>query len=335
MRYLFELSKEHDKLPKNEVFSTLKAEDISYKLIEENLDLIIIKTSSKQKDIKNFANRLSYTFNIDQLLFISNLNQAEIKKYAIENKIKQDGSLVVRYRNRSESIDSQIIVKLLAEIYTKNRTVSLNNPDIELRAFITNNKLYVGVKVFQLDKTQFEKRKVQYRPFFSPISLHPKLARALVNLSCVKKNQVLLDPFCGTGGILLEAGLMGIKTIGNDIEEKMVSGCKQTLDHFRIKNYNIYNMDISAISQYVDSVDAVVTDFPYGKSTTTKGEKIEQLYNRSFQVISKVLKKNCKAVIGFSDKQYNKIGKRYLTLIKEYEYRVHSSLTRNFSVFQK
>jgi tRNA G10 N-methylase Trm11 len=35
-------------------------------------------------------------------------------------------------------------------------------------------------------------------------------------------------------------------------------------------------------------VDAIVTDFPYGKSTTTKGEEKKQLYTRSFENINKL-----------------------------------------------
>ena len=80
------------------------------------------------------------------------------------------------------------------------------------------------MKKTEIDRTCFEERKVQHRPFFSPISLHPKLARVLVNISAIKRDETLLDPFCGTGGILIEAGLIGAKVIGSDIEEKMIEG---------------------------------------------------------------------------------------------------------------
>ena len=38
----------------------------------------------------------------------------------------------------------------------------------------------------------------------------------------MKQGQTLLDPFCGFGTILHEAGLQGIKIIGNDIEKEMI-----------------------------------------------------------------------------------------------------------------
>jgi tRNA (guanine10-N2)-dimethyltransferase len=157
----------------------------------------------------------------------------------------------------------------------------------------------------------------------------------LVNLSCITKDKLLLDPFCGTGGILIEAGLIGVKVIGSDIEEKMIDGCKKTLDYYDIKNYKLFKSDIGKINNLVDSVDAIVTDMPYGKSTTTKGEKMCDLYDRAFEHISKVLKKNCRAVIGIYKKDLISIGKKYMKLEEIHELRAHRSLTRFFVVYKK
>ena len=164
--------------------------------------------------------------------------------------------------------------------------------------------------------------------------MHPKIARALVNITSIKKDGVLLDPFCGTGGILIEAGLMGIKVIGSDIEEKMIEGCKKTLDFYNIKNNKLYCSDISEIQNYIDEVDVVATDLPYGKSTTTKGEKMEQLYERAFKTMTKLLKQDGKAVIGLSEKNFIPLGQKYLKLVEKHELKVHRSLTRYFVVFQ-
>ena len=198
-----------------------------------------------------------------------------------------------------------------------------------------DSDVYVGIKKAEINRSIFEERKVQHRPFFSPISLHPKLARALVNLSVVKKGETLLDPFCGTGGILLEAGLIGAKVVGSDIEDKMIDGCKKTLDFYNIKNHNLFCSDIGDIHEYISKVDAVVTDLPYGKSTTTKGEEMEHLYKRAFENISLVMKKDARAVIGLSNKNMISIAENYLSFIEKHDFRAHSSLTRYFVIFQK
>jgi tRNA (guanine10-N2)-dimethyltransferase len=55
--------------------------------------------------------------------------------------------------------------------------------------------------------------------------LPPKLAQTIINLgasSLEPTKQLLLDPFCGTGVVLQEAGLMGFDVYGTDINPRMV-----------------------------------------------------------------------------------------------------------------
>lgn len=77
--------------------------------------------------------------------------------------------------------------------------------------------------------------------------LPPKLAQTITNLavgsvagqpvaeSCTpgsqpKKDQVVLDPFCGTGVVLQEAALMGYDVYGTDLDQRMVDYSKANLD---------------------------------------------------------------------------------------------------------
>jgi len=335
MLILFELSKEHKTLPKSEILSCLNAENIRYSIVNSNEDVLIIKTDTSDSKIKQLQHRLSFTFYINEILFSCSDDPNDIKNCSKNKPIKKEGSIAIKYKNRSKNPDSQTTIDAVQDIYTKNRKVNLTNPDITIRILITDDLVYVGSLISTIDRSQFEKRKVQFRPFFSPISLHPKIARALVNLSCIKKNKTLLDPFCGTGGILLEAGLIGAKVIGSDIENKMIDGCRKTLDFYKIQNYELFCLDIGDISKHIPMVDAVVTDMPYGKSTTTKGEKINQLYERAFKSISEVLKKDGRAVIGLSNKDMISLGEKYFSLVEIHGFRVHRSLTRYFAVYQK
>ena len=53
--------------------------------------------------------------------------------------------------------------------------------------------------------------------------LPPKLAQTIINLAAKdKKDGTVLDPFCGTGVVLMEASLMGYRAYGTDIEERMI-----------------------------------------------------------------------------------------------------------------
>ena len=146
---------------------------------------------------------------------------------------------------------------------------------------------------------------------------------------------MLLDPFCGTGGILIEAGLIGANVIGGDINKRMVDGCRETLDFYNIKNYKLFCADVGDIKKHVNIVDSVVVDLPYGKSTTTGGEDLKILYDRAFESIYHVLKGDGKAVIGMPTKDMLSLGERYFTLVEKHACRVHRSLTRYFAVYKK
>lgn len=334
MKYLFELSKEHISLPRAEVLASLDAEEIDYRILESNKDVLVIETDSEKERIRRLAERLSLSYYVDEFIFSCRPRVEEIEKYASENKLGRKGTIAVRCKKRSDGIDPEVIVDALADVYTKKRKVSLGSPDIEVRGLITDTRVYVGTKIFENDVKSFGRRKLQKRPFILPITMHPKIARALVNLSSVKRNGVLLDPFCGTGGILIEAGFVGARLVGSDIEEKMIRGCEKTLDFYKIKNYELFCSDIGDIKDHVGLVDAIVTDLPYGKSTTTKGEKISELYERAFENFSKLLKPNGKAIVGLSNKDFISVGEKYLTLVEKHELRVHKSLTRYFGVYK-
>ena len=54
--------------------------------------------------------------------------------------------------------------------------------------------------------------------------LPPKLAQIIINLATgnLKPKSIVLDPFCGTGVVLQEAGLMGFTPYGSDLEPRMI-----------------------------------------------------------------------------------------------------------------
>jgi len=334
MRLLFEISMEHKDLPLAEICSCLKSVDIEYDVIDNVSSYVLIDSNVDLRDIINVSSRLSMTHFVDEFLFSCKASIRELEKTVVDFGLNKKGSLAVKYKNRSNNVDSRGIVEVLADFYTKGREVNLNDPDVEIRALITDDNVNVGLKIFEVDRTQFEDRRAHHRPFFSPISLHPKIARVLVNLSEIRPGDVLLDPFCGTGGILLEAGLMNIRIIGSDIEKKMIDGSRKTLEYYKINDYELICSDVGDICKDISDVDAVVTDFPYGKAASTRGENIKDLYNRAFMSISKVLKKGGRAVVGLSDEDIVSIGEKYLSLIDIYSYKVHKSLTRYFAVYK-
>ena len=57
--------------------------------------------------------------------------------------------------------------------------------------------------------------------------LPPKLARMLVQLARQCQTRTLLDPFCGSGSLLMEAGMLGLQATGIDLLPKAVQHAQQ------------------------------------------------------------------------------------------------------------
>ncbi len=98
------------------------------------------------------------------------------------------------------------------------------------------------------------------KPYRTSSSLPSRLARALVNL-VVPPAQTILDPFCGTGSLLLEAQAVGAAAFGVDWNPKMVGMSRRNLAHF---DYPPQVERANAL-ECTRRADAIVTDLPYGR----------------------------------------------------------------------
>src|SRR5438105_4735768 len=107
--------------------------------------------------------------------------------------------------------------------------VSLDDPDREVTAYVGNRgtKVYLAVTTPRAMRQGWARRRPRSRAFFHPSAIFPKLSRALVNLSGAQPGDAFLDPFCGTGSLLIEASIVGAEPIGVDLARKMVRGARR------------------------------------------------------------------------------------------------------------
>ncbi len=326
---MLELSGEHAELPTAEAVACMNG--FINKIIEKNGRMLIVDISEDKKNKLSELKRLALSHYISKFIFSCSLQELFEKAKGIDI---EGETFRVKVKKLGAEINTEKIERTLgAIIAAKNKKVNLKFPDAEIRVCVAD-KCFVGERIVEIDRKQYEKRKSNLRPFFSPISLHPRIARAMVNLARAKEGHSLLDPFCGTGGILIEAGLTGLNIIGSDIDEKMVEGTKGNLEFFGLRKYRIFKSDIGEIARYVKKVDAVVTDPPYGRSASTKKEPVTDLYRRAFEILNKVLKKNRYLVIVVPNKEFIELGKEFFELAECYSLRVHKSLTRNICVYR-
>jgi tRNA (guanine10-N2)-dimethyltransferase len=147
--------------------------------------------------------------------------------------------------------------------------VNLVEPDTCFIGLFTDSILIFGVKIAEASAKRFFERMPVNRPFLHPSTMPPKLARCMVNLARASSGCLVLDPFCGSGSILLEAGAVGCRVVGSDVNDVMVEGCSRNLRYFRIPFDGLIVGDARKLP--FTAVDCVVSDPPYGRASSTHG----------------------------------------------------------------
>ncbi|MEM3185843.1 MAG: DNA methyltransferase [Conexivisphaerales archaeon] len=99
----------------------------------------------------------------------------------------------------------------------------------------------------------------------STLSMSPKLARTLVNILNLDKGKLIMDPFCGSGTILMEALLAGLNCIGVDKDERAIKNTKLNIEWLKSKYktltnvYKLYIADATKLN-FKEKVDGIVTE---------------------------------------------------------------------------
>lgn len=201
---------------------------------------------------------------------------------------------------------------------------------------VSKEKIYIGQTRTVQDFRSWSKRDYG-RPRRDAKSgmLPPKLARMMINLAASQndgrgtQNFVsLLDPFCGSGTVLMEAALMGFqKIIGNDVSEKAIKNTKINLEWLSqnegvdISLIRFFNKPVETLaSDLKEKIDAIVTETYLGpplsgRETPTRMEQIiNELTNRTATTLTAIhglLKKDGIAVLALPAFQ-NKKNIQYL-----------------------
>ncbi|MGC8983160.1 MAG: TRM11 family SAM-dependent methyltransferase [Desulfurococcaceae archaeon] len=202
----------------------------------------------------------------------------------------------------------------------------------ENRLVFTDGLAIAAVKLAEQDTRGMALRASQ-RPFKRSIALTPEVARALVNLARARRGSLLLDPFAGTGTVLLEAWSMGIRGLAVDVDWELVKGMRENFAFFKANVIPVIG-DSRQLS-YVE-VDHVATDLPYGRGASTHGVEIRGLYKEFFEKLSEYLSKkgyaSFMAPLWLEEYVNEQLDLHGFRLVGRYYDYVHSGLTRVISV---
>ena len=162
---------------------------------------------------------------------------------------------------------------------------------------------------------------VKKRAFIGTTTLPADRALLMSNLGLVGTGMTVLDPFCGSGGLLLSSALMGARVVGSDVDAELLSFSNAPIrfpnsplrpnrgvefvsygDSFTelgleqptlVPGLDIQSVDV--VSQVLQAnhgqrYDAIVTDPPYGIRESNSKMSDEKITERLCEVASQVLK---------------------------------------------
>jgi len=263
----------------------------------------IVSCNTEQGDIS----KLSGAALLDEVLFLGGhsifpdsleLQEVlckEIGDWAVQNMI--EGDFAVRTRKIGElpdSISSRSFEESVGRIVSSSgMKVNLEDPSNEIVIIIAGSnfgdshpepfgfrdiKVVWGMSVGGWSKEDFSGRSPTERPYFKPVSLEPRQARLLISLSGIPDREIrtVIDPFCGTGGIAIEAALQDIEVLASDLDSRMVNGTRENLEWLN-KNCTVKKWDASNLSKLWGKRRgcSFVFDPPYGRSSWRSDDSLE------------------------------------------------------------
>ncbi|KPN29916.1 tRNA (guanine(10)-N2)-dimethyltransferase [Halolamina pelagica] len=183
----------------------------------------------------------------------------------------------------------------------------------------------------------FGERQPTDRPFFQPGSMAPMDARALANIAGAAPGRRILDPMCGTGGTLLEAGLVGADVVGTDAQWKMVRGTKENLDALLPEDRAaaVARADATRLPLRDGSVDGVVFDAPYGRQSKIATHRLADLVEGALAEVARVSGADATCVLMADRDWHDAVAATDWRVTDRFERRVHRSLTRHVHVLEK
>lgn len=315
MKYLFILGN-NPELSQEEIKAVLPL----IKIIKSGKNFLIVE--QEKIDCQQIINRLGGTIKIGTFLS-NNFNINSILKIANQKTNNKRFNFGFSFYQQKPTNVGMVVKRKLAEAGINSRLVT-SRDSVLSSVIIIKEKCHdflIGPNFFGLtcavqNFKDYTKRDFG-RPAFDALSgmLPPKVAKMMINLSQTKKNQIILDPFCGSGTILTEALALGYQNLlGTDLSAKAVADSLKNLQwlsqELKINkiNWKVSQLNVEKLSEKFkeNSIDAIISEPYLGKpikgNETEKTIKqiikeLEKLYLTSFIQFKKILKPQGKIII--------------------------------------
>ena len=329
--YAFHLSGEHETLPRSEALALLEIYSARFKEICI-LDQCLL-AEAEDLDVEALELRLGMTHSVIEVLAVCDASIDALAKAVRDVELPSKPYRIRAKRIKHADLKADQVEREIGKwLHRRGYRADLQNPEVDLKALITEEKLIFGIEIARPDRSGFEDRRPHLKPFFHPGVLMPRIARTLVNIVQARPGERLLDSFAGTGGILVEACLIGIRGLGVDVQRSLIRGATANIIGL---NCNLVLGDAKRLPLRDDSIDAAVLDIPYGRSASIRAKSRDELLEKSLTELNRVLEPSKKMAI-IADRPIDGYLKDAgFNVIEIHKERVHRSLTRHIFICSK
>jgi 23S rRNA G2445 N2-methylase RlmL len=171
-----------------------------------------------------------------------------------------------------------------------------DNAHLEFWVQLVNDHLLVGVRLSSGDL-----RYRTYKQANIPASLKPTIAAAMVLISQPRPEDVVLDPMCGAGTLLIERGEAARydRLLGGDADPEAIAAARTNIGP-RYQPIELRQWRAQSLPLDDRSVDAILCNLPFGRRIgTEKGNRA--LYPALIAEWSRVLSPNGRMVLLTAD----------------------------------
>ena len=342
-KLFFIISGEHPTLPEAELRAILEAEKCQYQIVKSVPKLLLIE--APRSCIETVSSRSSMCTMSGTYILECHDDRGSIQR-AIKDADLSDifgsgDSFSVRVtkagrtRSAKNSEALEAFVGKLVRQVVSDVSVDLVRAKKPLLGVLYNGKFLLGLEEYRREAGTFASRRPRRRPVFHPSTMQPKLARCMVNLARPSRGDLILDPFCGVGGLLIEASLIGCRCLGSDIGLRKVRDSTTNMKYFGLDPLGMVLADARSLP--FREVKAIATDPPYGTAASTHGASTRELFREFLEAAYEAVAPGGCMCMGAPRKlEVGALGKDTgWTPLERHEIYVHRSLTREIAVFRR
>ncbi|MFB6091270.1 MAG: THUMP domain-containing protein [Halobellus sp.] len=334
---------------RDESFAALEAERAAASAVERVAPGLATARGIRPDRVRTLA----YTRRISELVGRTDADVASAVAVLEAASFDRSGTVAVRARNvraTTEVSTAEAERELGGVLVDRGFDVDLDDPDHVLRVCFAGDVCLVGWAVAERE-AGFGSRTPTDRPFFQPGSMAPMDARAYVNLAAghALPDATVVDPMCGTGGLLIEVGLVGARAVGADAQSKMAAGAAENLAHYlddadngadadaisasdANPDWDVVRGDATDLPFDDDAADGVVFDAPYGRQSKIAGHELEDLVAGALAEAARIAP-SCVLV---ADRSWTDAAEAAGWAVADrFERRVHRSLVRHVHVLER